>query len=349
MRGCGGAARSLLTAGRVNKGRRPPAHGAGTARGAAPRPSGHRERGGSPAHRPLSRSPSRSPRCRRCLGGTRRRVSRRAEGAAPPLTETRPLLPSLPPARPPSPRAGAASPLCRRLLARSPLRPAAVPPAPPRGTWPAQPSPPPARCGCCGCCIARPSLRGSRNGDRQAGGEDGRGAEPPAARAARCVCVSGDGLGFVLRLSLPAERRAVIVRPARPGRRGVPVKCHDSPSAPRRHPAHRSPREGAVKVAAEAAPAAARPAAARREGAPRQPPGKRRAPCRCRREPAREGTISFAGGPLAGRGSPRRGGLRLLAWGLRGSRVGGTRRGRALPGLSPAPRGLLRTAVVREG
>lgn len=41
--------------------------------------------------------------------------------------------------------------------------------------------------------------------------------EPPAARAARCVWVSGNGLGFVLRLSLLVERRAVIVRPARQG------------------------------------------------------------------------------------------------------------------------------------
>lgn len=41
--------------------------------------------------------------------------------------------------------------------------------------------------------------------------------EPPAARAALCVWVSGNGLGFVLRLSLLVERRAVIVRPARQG------------------------------------------------------------------------------------------------------------------------------------
>lgn len=205
--------RSLLTAGRVNKGRRPPAHGAAAAGGASPRPCSHRGRGGSPARHSANRSAS--PRCSRCLGGTRRRVSRRAEGAAPPLTETRPLLPSPPPARPhlelalPPRSAAAASPArhCAPLL--SPWRL-----APPRGRWPAQPSPP---LPCCGCCVSRPPLQGSRSGDCRAGGEDRRGAEPPAARAARCICVSGDGLGFVLRFSLPAERRAVIVRPARQG------------------------------------------------------------------------------------------------------------------------------------
>ncbi|XP_058680361.1 basic proline-rich protein-like [Ammospiza caudacuta] len=138
LRCCGGAAHapSSRWGGLIKAGDRLPAAG-----GASARPSSHRHRGGSVARHSANRSAS--PRCRRCLGGTRRRVSRRAEGAAPPLTETRPLLPSPPPARPhlelalPPRSAAGASPVrhCAPLL--SPWRL-----APPRGRWPAQPSPP---------------------------------------------------------------------------------------------------------------------------------------------------------------------------------------------------------------
>ncbi|XP_061324631.1 serine/arginine repetitive matrix protein 1-like [Pezoporus flaviventris] len=210
--------------------------------------------------------------CRRRLVGTRRCVSRRAEEAVPRLTETPPPL-----YRPPSPRAGAASPRCRlcRFARRYPSRPPATAPrrrppgAGPRGGLGSQPSPPPPSRGCRREGTAATASREQR-----------RGAELPEARAARCGWLSGHGLGFAL--SLPAERRAVTGRPAtrggeapspspRPSSR--PVKCHGFLAAPRRRPARRSPREGTVKVVAEAAPAVARPAAARREGALRQPPG----------------------------------------------------------------------------
>nr|XP_041567364.1 serine/arginine repetitive matrix protein 2-like [Taeniopygia guttata] len=244
--------------------------------GAARTPSSRREGlikgwlARSPARH--SANPSASQKCRRRLCGTRQRVSRRAEGAAPPLTGTRPLLPAV---RQPSPRAGATSPLCRRRLARSPLRPVARPP----GAWlrrgrVASPALFPAallRLLRLSSPTAGKSKRQLPSGRR---GQERSGAAGGSDSAQRLSLRGWTGLRPAPQLARGEEggNRP----PSPPRRRGTPVKCHGSPFAPRRHPAHRSPREGAVKVAAEAALAAARPPAARRKGAPGQLPGVQR-------------------------------------------------------------------------
>lgn len=344
--------RSLLTAGSANKGRRPLARGAATAGGASPRPGGHRDSGDSPP----ARSPLREPLCLPEVPPLPRRDSPACE---PPRGRSRSASdrdappPPLATARPPSPRAGATSPLCRRRLARSPLRPAAVPLAPgPAEGQVASPALSPAAL-----------LRLQRRSIPAAGKSQRR---LPSGRRGHERSGAAGGSGSALRLGLrgwtglrpapqPARGEEGGDRPPSPtGRRGTPVKCHGSPSAPRRHPAHRSPREGAVKVAAEAVPAAARPAAARREGAPRQPPGKRPAPSGAvggggRGEPAREGRISFAwGGGLEGKMIPASRGSAPPGVGTAGgdSRRDAAQKSPPLPparaGLVPGPpRGLL--------
>lgn len=111
-----------LTAGRL------PAHGAAAVGellpgfGAPRRSPPATGFGGARAPGPL-RTLSASPRYRRRLGGTRRCASRRAEGAAPPLTETPPpARPHLELALPPRAAGAPASP-----AARPTPRPAAVP------------------------------------------------------------------------------------------------------------------------------------------------------------------------------------------------------------------------------
>ncbi|XP_054253612.1 adenomatous polyposis coli protein 2-like [Indicator indicator] len=197
---------------------------------------------------PLLHTRSALPKCCRRLGGTRQCANRRAEAAAPPLTETPPPPPARLPARP---HLELALPPRAASPAASPARaPATVPlvPGPAEGAG-GQPSPPAA-----GLRLPRPSLPSTPpipaagKGQRRLPGGRKR-EELPVAQAARCGWVSGDGLGFALRYSLPAERRALTGRPARQGGEAPPP----SPRG-RNDPAHARLNVTAPRLLPAAAP-----------------------------------------------------------------------------------------------